>query len=144
MSLPALCWHPWPHCAGIIINIALSLLPALCWHHCPCRVGAFALVALTLLPSLPSRHRQHRELASAQSQSSRNMRWHHCQYRAVVIASIAPALSPSLHRHLCPCCTGAATLGTPALPPASQTGICPVMTQLHHVVSEALLLPSTS
>jgi hypothetical protein len=32
VSLPALCWHPWPYCAGIITNIVLSLLPALCWH----------------------------------------------------------------------------------------------------------------
>jgi hypothetical protein len=66
--LLALCWHPCPHwCAGVIANIALSLLPALRWHHCHCRAGAFALVALALLPLLPSCHCQHRELASAQS-----------------------------------------------------------------------------
>ncbi len=67
VSLPALCWRPWPHCAGVITNIALSLLPAMRRHHCPCRVGAFALVALALLPLLPLCCRQHCKLASAQS-----------------------------------------------------------------------------
>jgi hypothetical protein len=49
-SLPALCWRPWPHCAGVIANIALLLLPALHRHHCSCCPGAFALVTLALLP----------------------------------------------------------------------------------------------
>ncbi len=60
VSLLALCWHPWPHCAGIITNIALLLLPVLHQHHCPRRVGTFfpcctgiiALVAFALLLAL--------------------------------------------------------------------------------------------
>jgi hypothetical protein len=35
--------------------------------------------------------------------------------------------------HLFPCCAGVVTLVTTALPPASQTGICTVMTQPRHV-----------
>ncbi len=99
---------------------------------------------LVLLPLLPLHCRQHCKLASAQSQSSRNMHWRHCQHCAVVVANVAPALSPLLRGRLCPCRAGVATLGTPMLPPASQTGICPVMTQLRPVVGEASLLHSTS
>jgi hypothetical protein len=90
-SLPALCWHPFPHCAGLITNITLSPLPALRWCHCHHRVGAFAVIVLALLPLLPSCHHQHRKLASAQSQSSCNTCWHHCQHCAVVFAGVAPA-----------------------------------------------------
>jgi hypothetical protein len=143
VSLPVLCWRPWPHCTGVITNIALLLLPALRRHHCPRCVGAFVLVALAWLPLLPLRCRQHHELASTQSQSSRNTRWHRCQHCAIVVANVAPALLPLLRGHLCPCRAGAAALGTPALPPASQTGICPVMTQLRHVLGEASLWCST-
>jgi hypothetical protein len=129
VSLPALCWRPWPHCAGVITNIVLSLLPVMHRHHCPCRVGTFALVALALLPLLPLCCRQHCKLASAQSQSSRGMRWCPCQHRANDVAGVAPTLLPLSCGRLCPCCAGIAALGTPALSPASQTGICPVMTQ---------------
>jgi hypothetical protein len=138
-SLPALCLHPWLHCASVINNIAPLLLPVLRRHHFPCRVGAFVLVALPLLPTLPLRHRQHHELASAQAQSSCNTRWRHCQHCALVVANVAPAPSPSLHRCLCPGRAGIVALGTPALPPASQTGICPVMMQLRPVVGEVSL-----
>jgi hypothetical protein len=41
---------------------------------------------------------------------------------------------------LCPCCAGIAALGIPALPPASQTGLRPVMMQLRQVAGEASLL----
>ncbi len=139
VSLPELCWRPWPHCAGVITNIALLLLPALHQHHCPCCMGAFALIALALLPSLPLRCRQHHKLVSAQSQSSCNMHWHPCQHHAIDVAGIAPTSLPLSRGHLCPCCAGVATLGTPALPPASQTGICPVMMQSQHNIGEALL-----
>ncbi len=134
VSLPALCLRPWLHC------IAPSLLPVLRQHHFPCCVGAFVLVTLTLMPSLPLRCRQHRELASAQAQSSRNTCWCHYQHHALVVADVVPAPSPSLRRCLCPGCTGVAALGTPTLPPASQTGIYPVMTQLQPVVGEVSLL----
>ncbi len=143
VSLPALCWCPWPLCAGVITNIALLLLPTLRQHHCPHCVGAFALIALASLPLLPLRCRQHCELASAQSRSSRDTRWHPCQHRAVDVAGIAPTLLPLSCGHLCPCHAGVAALGTLALPPASQTGICPVMMQSRHVVGEALLWCST-
>jgi hypothetical protein len=53
VSLPALCWRPWPYCTGIITNIALLTLPALHRHHCPCCMGAFALIKLALLSSSP-------------------------------------------------------------------------------------------
>jgi hypothetical protein len=139
VSLPALRWHPWPHCAGVITNTALLLSPVLRRYHCPCHMGTFSLVVLASLPLSPLCHHQHRELVSAQSQSSRNMHWCPCQHRAIGVAGIAPALLPSSRGRLCPCCAGVAALGTPALPPASQTGICPVMTQSRHIISEALL-----
>jgi hypothetical protein len=144
VSLLALCWRPWPHCAGVITNIALLLLPALRWHHRPRCMGAFSLIALALLPLSPSRRRQHCKLASAQSRSSRDTRWRHRQHRAVIVAGVAPASSPSSRRCLCPRCAGIAALGTPASPPASRTGICPVMTQSRHVLGEASLSRSTS
>jgi hypothetical protein len=144
VSLPALCWRPWPHCTGVITNLTLSLLPPLRQHHCLCCVSAFAPVVLALLPLSPLHCRQHSKLASAQSQNSCNMRWHHCQHRAIDVAGVAPALFPLLRRCLCPCCAGVATLSAPALPPASQTGICPVMTQSQHVLGEASLSCSTS
>jgi hypothetical protein len=137
VSLPALCLRPWLHC------IALLLLPVLRWHHFPCRVGAFVLIALALLPSLPLRCCQHREVASSQAQSSCNTCWCHCQYRALVVADVAPAPSPLLRRCLCPGCAGVAALGTPASPPASQTGIYPFMMQLQPVVGKVLLSYST-
>ncbi len=136
VSLPALCLRPWLTC------IALLLLPVLCHHHFPCPVGTFVLVVLALLPSSPLRCRQHCKLASAQAQSSRNMHWHHCQYHALVVANVAPAPSPLLRRCLCPGRAGITALGTPTLPPASQTGICLVMMQLRPVVGEVLLLRS--
>jgi hypothetical protein len=141
-SLPAVCWRPCPHCAGIIANIALLSLPALRRRHCPCCAGAFALVALALLPPLPLRCPQHCKLASAQSRSSCNTRWHHHQHCAVVIARVAPASLSLSCRHLCPYHTGVVALVTPALPPASQSGICPVMMQSRQVASEASLLHS--
>jgi hypothetical protein len=67
VSLPALCWHPWPHCTGVITNIALSLLLVLRRHHCPHCVGTFSLVELASLPSLPLHCCQHCKLVSAQS-----------------------------------------------------------------------------
>ncbi len=143
VSLLALCLHPWLHCTSVINNIALLLLPVLRQHHFPCCVGAFVLVALPLLPTLPLRCRQHRELASAQAQSSRNTCWCHCQHCALVVANVALAPSPSLRRCLCPGCAGVVALGIPVLPPASQTGICLVMTQLQPVVSEVSLSRST-
>ncbi len=143
VSLLALCWRPWPHCAGIITNIALLSLLALRWHHCPRCMGAFALVMLALLPLLLLHCRQHCKLASAQSQSSRDTHWRHCQHHTVVVVGVAPALLPSLRGCLCPRCAGIAALGTPALLPALQTGICPVMTQSQPVVGEALLSRST-
>ncbi len=118
VSLLALCWRPWPDCAGVITNIALLLLPALRRHHCPCWMGAFALIALALLPSLPLRCRQHHKLVSAQSQSSRDTHWHPYQHHAVDIAGIVPTSLPLSRGHLCPCCTGVAALGTPVLLPA--------------------------
>jgi hypothetical protein len=97
VSLPALRWHPWPHCAGIITNIALSLLPALLWHHCPRCVGAFALVALALLPcclrvttSIANWHLPNQAVATC----------------AGVIASIAPLSLLASCWHHCPCCVG--------------------------------------
>jgi hypothetical protein len=119
------------------------LLPVLLRHHFPCRVGTFVLVALALLPSSSLHCRQHCELASAQAQGSCNMRWCHCQHRALVVANVAPASSLLLRGCLCPRRAGVATLSTPALPPASQTGICPVMTQLRPVVGEVSLSHST-
>jgi hypothetical protein len=145
VSLLALCWRPWPHYAGVITNIALSSLsPALCRHHCPRCMGAFALIALALLPLSPLHCRQHRELASAQSRSSCNTRWRNRQHCAIVVAGVALALLPLSRGHLCPRRAGIAALGTPALLPASQTGICPVMTQSRHVIGEASLSRSTS
>jgi hypothetical protein len=105
--------------------------------------GHFCPGVLALLPSLPLRCRQHRKLASAQSQNSRNTRWRHCQHCTIVVAGIAPASLPLLHGHLCPCCAGVAALGTPASPPALQTGIWPVMTQSRHVTGEASLSHSS-
>jgi hypothetical protein len=137
VSLQALCLRPWLHC------IAPSLLPVLHRHHFPCPVGAFALVVLALLPSSPLRCHQHRKLASAQAQSSRNKCWRHRQYHALVVADVALSPSPSLRRCLCPGCAGVTALGTPALPLESQTGICPVMTQLQPVVGEVSLSRST-
>jgi hypothetical protein len=139
VSLLVLCLRPWLHCASIINNIALLLLLVLRQHHFPCCVGAFVLVTLPLSPTLPLRCRQHCELASAQAQSSCIMCWHHRQHCALVVADVAPAPPPSLCRCLCPGCSGVAALGTPVLPPASQTGICPVMTQLRPVVGEVSL-----
>jgi hypothetical protein len=139
-----LCWRPWPYCTRVITNLTLSLLPPLRQHHCLCCVGAFAPVALALLPLSPLHCRQHSKLASAQSQNSCNMHWCHCQHRAIGVAGVAPALFPLLRRCLCPCCAGVATLSAPALPPASQTGICPVMTQSQHVLGEASLSCLTS
>jgi hypothetical protein len=110
VSLLALCWRPWPHCAGVITNIALLSLPALRWHHCPHCMGVFVLITLALLPLLPSRCHQHREVAPAQSQSSRDMGWHHCQHRAVVVANVGPASLPSSHGRFCPRRTGVAAL----------------------------------
>ncbi len=92
-------------------------------------MGAFALVALVSLPSLPSHCRQHCELAC----------WRHCQHRAIIVADVAPTLLPLLRGCLCPCPAGIATLGIPALPPASQTGLRPVMMQSRHIAGEALL-----
>jgi hypothetical protein len=118
------------HCAGVISSIVLlSLLPALHQRHHPRHVGPFALVMLALLPSLPLRCRQHRELASAQSQSSRDTRWRHCQHCAIVVAGVVPASLPLSRGRLCLCPTGVASLGIPALPPASQPGLWPVMMQ---------------
>jgi hypothetical protein len=102
-------------------------------------VGAFSIVALALLPSLLLRCCQHCKLASAQSQSSCNTRWRHRQHCAVDVSGVAPALLPSLRGRLCPCHAGVAALSTPVLLPASQTGICPVMMQLQHVIGEASL-----
>ncbi len=136
MSLLALCLRPWLHCAGIITNITLLLLPVLRRHHFPYPVGAFVLVALALLPLSSLHCCQHCKLASAQEQGSHNTRWCHCQHRALVVANVALALSPLLRGCLCPHCAGVAALGTPTLPPASQTGICPVMMQLQPVVGE--------
>jgi hypothetical protein len=134
-----------PHCAGAIASIVLlSLSPVLHQQHCPCRVGAFALVALASLPSLPSPCLQHWELVSAQSRNSCDKRWRHCQHHAIIVAGIAPALLPSSPGHLCPHIAGVATLGIPTLPPASQTGICPVMMQSQHVAGEASLSRSLS
>jgi hypothetical protein len=59
--------------------------------------------------------------------------WHHCQHCAVVIASAAPAWSPLSRRHHHPHCAGVVALIAPTLLPASQTGICPVTTQLQHL-----------
>ncbi len=143
VSLPALCWRPWPYCTGVITNIALSLLPALCRHHCPHCVGTFALIVLALLPLSPLRCHQHCKLASPQSQSSHSTRWHHCQHCTIVVASVATASLPLLRGCVCPCCTSVAALGTPALPTASRTGIWPVMMQLRHVIGEAFLVRST-
>jgi hypothetical protein len=72
VSLPALRWHPCPHVASIIVSIALLLLPMLHRRCCPPCAGIFALVLLTLPISLHPHCRQHRKLASAQSQCSRN------------------------------------------------------------------------
>jgi hypothetical protein len=132
-------------CAGIIASFVLSSLSlTLRRSHCPCCMGTYSLVALALLPLSPLRHCQNRKLASAPSRSSRNMRWHHCQHCAIVIAGVAPALLPSLCGNLCPCCACVAAFGTPVSPPASRTGIQPVMTQLRHVAGEALLSRSLS
>ncbi len=147
---PVQCWR-LPALRWRFAHIALASLPALCCHRChwhcagiiALSCGGFCFVALAPLPSSPSRRRQHRELASAQSRSSRNTRWRHCQHRAVVFVGVAPALSPSLHGHLCPCCAGVAALVTSTLPPASRTGICPVMTQSRHVAGEAMLSRSS-
>jgi hypothetical protein len=143
VSLLALCLRPWLHCTSVITNIAPLLLPVLRQHHFPCRMGAFILVLLALLPSLLLRCHQHRKLVSAQAQSSCNTCWRHPQHRALVVANVAPAPFPSLRRCLCPGCAGVTALGTPMLPPASQTGICPVMMQLRPVVGEVLLSRST-
>jgi hypothetical protein len=130
----------FPHCAGVIASIVLSsLLLAIHRRHCPRHVGAFALVALVLLPLLLSRCCQHRELASAQSQSSRDTRWRHCQHRAIVVAGVVPTSLPSSRGCLCPCPAGVAALGIPVLPPAPQTGLWPVMMQPRHIAGEALL-----
>ncbi len=99
---------------------------------------------LALLPLTPLRHCQHRKLTSVQPRSSCDTRWHHCQHRAIVVASVALALLPLPRGRHCPCCAGVAILGTPALLPASQAGICPVMMQSQHIVGEALLSCSTS
>jgi hypothetical protein len=144
VSLPALCWRPWLHCAGIITNIALSLLLALRWHHCPYCMSAFALVALASLPLLPLHCRQHHKLASSQSGSSSNKRWRHPQHCALVVAGVAPALLPSSRGRLCPRCAGIVALGTPTLPPASRADICPVITQSQHINGEVSLSRSTS
>jgi hypothetical protein len=97
-SLLALCWHPWPHCAGIIANIALLSLPALCWDHCPHRAGAFALLRWHCCPCC---------LPVAASIAN----WHLPSHKAVathagIMASIAPTLLLALRRHHHPCCTG--------------------------------------
>jgi hypothetical protein len=74
-------------------------------------------------------------------------RWRLCQRCAGVLASIALASLPALHCCCCqhslvwsplsqghhhPHCAGAIALVTPMLPPASQTGVCPVRKQLQH------------
>jgi hypothetical protein len=123
-SLPVLCWRPWPHCASVIINIALSLLLALCQHHCSCCVGAFALVVLVLLPLSPLCCCQHCKLASSQSQSSCNKRWHHCQHHPIVM--------PAFCRHHCPCCMGVFALVVLALPPLAHLHCCQ-----HHELASA-------
>jgi hypothetical protein len=53
--VPALFWHPPPHCVGVIDSIALSSsLPASCRHCCPCCPHCAPLVlAFALLPSSP-------------------------------------------------------------------------------------------
>jgi hypothetical protein len=110
VSLLALCWRPWPHCTGIITNIALLLLPGLRRHHCPCCVGAFALIALALLPLLP--------LLTASIAN-----WRLPSHEAVathtgIIVSIAPLLFLALRQHHCPCRMGffaPVALATPPL-----------------------------
>ena len=49
MSLPSLCWHCPPHCAGVVTLVALASLPLL--HCCSCNgaVDVAALVSLLLL-----------------------------------------------------------------------------------------------
>ncbi len=133
----------FPHRAGIIASIVLlSLLPALRRRHHPRHMGAFALVALASLPLLPLRHLQNCKLASAQSRSSCNRCWRHCQHRAIVVAGVAPASLPLSRGHLCPCPAGVVALSIPTLPPASRTGLRPVMMQSRHIAGEASLLRS--
>ncbi len=124
VSLPALCWRPWPYCAGVITNIALLLLPALHWHHCPCCVGAFALVALALLPSLP--------LLTASIANWRLPSHEAVPTRAGILASIAPLLLPALRQHCCLCCTGVFAPVALATPPSAHPRYCQ-----HHELASA-------
>jgi hypothetical protein len=64
--------------------------------------------------------------AKAALASLPELHWHPCPHVAGIIASFALSL-------LCPCLAGIDGLVAPALPPASQTGVCPVPTQLGHI-----------
>jgi hypothetical protein len=114
-------------CVGVIALITLEFLP-----YC---AGIVALFAFALPPAsqtgiCPVTKQLQHALASL-------LALRHCCCR------VALASSPLSRRHLCPCCAGIAALVMPALMPASQTGICPVMTQLQHVAGEASLLCSS-
>jgi hypothetical protein len=123
----ALHWCPCPHCTGVIASIKLSLLPTLC-QHC-CRVGiqrsswCHAGVCRQCARVLP---------ASC---------WRHCQHRAVVlVAGVAPASSPLSRGCFCPWQAGIVALVAFALPPALQTGVCPITKQSRHALAS---LPAT-
>ncbi len=73
VSLLVLRWHPCLHRAGSITSIVLSSSPALRWRHCPRCMGIFALVVLDSSPALHPRYCKQRKLASALSQSKRDM-----------------------------------------------------------------------
>ncbi len=100
----AFCLHP----AGVIASIMLlSMSPALCQHHChvagrfcSCCAGIFVPIAFALY--------QHCNLASAQSQNSRDTCLRHCQHRAIVVAGNC--------RHCCPRHTGIFALVVLVLP----------------------------
>jgi hypothetical protein len=118
----ALRWCPCPDCTGIIASVKLSLLPALHQRYCQvglcrsgrCRAGVCWHCARVLPPLL----------------------WRHCQHPAVIlVAGVVPAPLPSSRGCFCPCCAGIVALVAFALPPASQTGICPVTKQSRHALA---------
>ncbi len=118
----ALRWCPCPHRTGIIASIKLSLLPAL-RRHC-CRVG--------LRRSGWCRAGVCRRCAGV----SPALCWRHCQHCAVVlVAGVLPASLPLSRGCFCPCRAGIVALVAFALPPALQTGVCPVTKQSQHALA---------
>jgi hypothetical protein len=102
-------------------SLPVASLPYLTLFHGPFASDGPAEAALVSLPALCLRP------------------WLHC---ASVINNIVPLLLPVLRRHHFPCRVGAFVLRVAivahiafALPPASQTGVCPGTKQLQHALA---------